>query len=506
MKAIRLREIRLFLPVLLFFLGGCSPRTAYTNPVIYSDYSDPDVVCVDGEYWMTASSFNCSPGLQILHSTDLVDWEVVSAALPEGLSYQGDTSSATRHGCGVWAPSIRYHDGLFYIFWGDPDYGIFQVHSADPAGEWSEPVCVAEGKGMIDPCPLWDDDGRVWLVHAWAKSRCGFNNILSVCELDSSVTTCISGHVTVFDGFENGQVTTEGPKFYKRGSEYVILCPSGGVKTGHQLVLRSDTVDGTYRMRVAMHSGDSKVFGPHQGGWVKDAEGGDWFLHFEDRYAWGRVVHLQPMTWTDDGWCIIGVDTDQDGIGEPVASHPRPAPFRRKPRSGRPDLLFQYQGNAPSTSEGSYALDSASNLWLEPSLMLEKISGPEMEYSDRFPVPPAGRQGIIVFGTDYATIEVAVRDGKAFILRKECLGADKGSPEAVVDSLLIPDACDEVRLGVVIKERRNYESPEYDGKDTYSAVCTFNYSFGPSDPKPLGPEFIARPGRWIGAKTGSFHL
>ena len=504
MKGLSSREIRLFLPVLLFVFWGCSSRQDYTNPIIYADYSDPDVVCVDGEYWMTASSFNCTPGLQILHSTNLVEWEVVSAALPEGLSYQGDTSWGTRHGDGVWAPSIRFHKGLFYIFWGDPDYGIYQVHASDPLGEWSEPLCVIPGKGMIDPCPLWDDDGRVWLVHAWARSRCGFNNILSVRELSPDCTVAISDTVTVFNGFENGQVTTEGPKFYKRGEEYVILCPSGGVKTGHQLVLKSDSVTGPYKMRVAMHSGDYQVFGPHQGGWVSDAKGSDWFIHFEDRYAWGRVVHLQPMSWTEDGWCIIGVDTDGDGIGEPVLSHSRPAPFRRKPVPARPELLFQYQGIA-SAAAGSPQMPDV-NLWLEPSLMLQKITGPEMEYSELFSVPEEGRQGIIVFGTDYSTIETAVRDGRTLVLCKVCLSADKGGAESVLDSLTVPEGCTQVRLGVTIRERRNYEMPDYDGKDTYSAVCTFFYSFDSSAAQPLGPDFIAKPGRWIGAKTGSFHL
>lgn len=504
MKGISLREIRLLLPVLLFVSGGCMSRPVYTNPVIYADYSDPDVVCVDGEYWMTASSFNCTPGLQILHSTNLVDWEVVSAALPEGLAYQGETSEETQHGNGVWAPSIRYHEGVFYIFWGDPDFGIYQVHTSDPLGEWSEPLCVIPGKGMIDPCPLWDDDGRVWLVHAWAKSRCGFNNKLSVRGLSSDCTSAVSDTVTVFNGFDNGQVTTEGPKFYKRNGEYVILCPSGGVKTGHQLVLKSATVTGKYEMRVAMHSGDVDVFGPHQGGWVTDAAGKDWFLHFEDRYAWGRVVHLQPMAWTADGWCIIGEDIDGDGIGEPVLSHERPAAFRSKKLQDKPELKFQLQGNHSMSGTCNKDSGPAANLWLESSLKLEKIEGPEMEYSETFSVADEGRRGIIVFGTDYSTIELVSSGGKDFVVRTECLGADKGNPEVIVDSVLVPSDCGEVRLGVSIAECRDFELPDYDGKDTYSAICTFWYSFNTA--ASLGPDFVARPGRWIGAKVGSFHM
>lgn len=97
----------------------------YKNPVINADYSDPDV-CVGGDgtdFYMTASSFNCIPGLPILHSKDLVNWEIVGHALRE--LTPKDVFDSTAHGMGVWAPSIRYHNGEYYIYWGDPDYGVY---------------------------------------------------------------------------------------------------------------------------------------------------------------------------------------------------------------------------------------------------------------------------------------------------------------------------------------------------------------------------------------------
>ena len=140
----------------------------YRNPVLHADYSDPDVCAVGEDYFLTASSFNCTPGLPILHSKDLVNWKIVNYALKkvEPVEYYNEA----RHGKGVWAPSIRFHEGVFYIYWGDPDFGIFMVKTRDPYGEWDKPVLVKAGKGMIDPCPLWDDDGRVYLAHAWAGS------------------------------------------------------------------------------------------------------------------------------------------------------------------------------------------------------------------------------------------------------------------------------------------------------------------------------------------------
>lgn len=299
--------------LLLFLL--ISLHSFFTNPILHSDYSDPDVIKVGDDFWMTASSFNCVPGLPILHSKDLIHWTLVNAALPELYS---DSFDAPSHGNGVWAPSIRFHQEKFYIFWGDPDIGIFVVTADNPLGEWSKPSLIIEGKGLIDPCPLWDDDGRLYLVHGWAGSRAGFKSILTICELNPETFRQIGENILAFNGKETGNPTVEGPKFYKRDGWYYIFAPAGGVKEGWQLVLRSRDVFGPYEWKKVLHQGDSDIHGPHQGGWVEDAAGESWFLHFEDRYAYGRVVHLQPMQWLPDGWCSIGVDTNGDGIGEPV--------------------------------------------------------------------------------------------------------------------------------------------------------------------------------------------
>ena len=123
----------------------------YKNPVIHADYSDPDVCVVGEDYYLTASSFQCIPGLPILHSKDLVNWEIVGYALDK-LEPEAEFSKPS-HGNGVWAPSIRYHQGWFYIYWGDPDHGIMMVKAQHPTGPWTKPFCVIPGKGMIDPCP-----------------------------------------------------------------------------------------------------------------------------------------------------------------------------------------------------------------------------------------------------------------------------------------------------------------------------------------------------------------
>ena len=193
----------------------------YTNPVINADYSDPDVVAVGDDYYLTASSFNCIPGLPILHSKDLVNWELIGHAVTK-LQPESEFDKPS-HGNGVWAPCISYHNGEFYIYWGDPDYGVFMVKTKNPAGKWDEPVCVIPGKGMIDTSPLWDEDGRVYLVNGWANSRNRFASVITVRELNAEGTKAISDPVIVFDGNGTENRTCEGPKFYKRNGWYWVM-------------------------------------------------------------------------------------------------------------------------------------------------------------------------------------------------------------------------------------------------------------------------------------------
>ena len=167
----------------------------YKNPIINADYSDPDAIRVGDDYYMTASSFNAVPGLPILHSKDLVNWSIIGHVFREQIPL--DVFSKPQHGNGVWAPAIRFHAGEFYIFYPDPDFGIYMTRATDPAGEWSKPVMVKEGKGWIDPCPLWDADGKAYLVHAYAGSRSGIKSILVVNKMSPDGTHLLDDGVIV---------------------------------------------------------------------------------------------------------------------------------------------------------------------------------------------------------------------------------------------------------------------------------------------------------------------
>ena len=183
----------------------------YTNPILYTDYSDPDACRVGDDYFMVASSFCNAPGLPVLHSRDLVNWRVISYALE---TIPGSQFDVPLHGKGVWAPAIRYHEGEFIIFFPMPDEGIYVVKTKDPWGRWDEPTCLYKGKGWIDPCPFWDEDGRAYMVSAFAKSRIGFKSILNLCEITPDCLHMIDEGKHIFDGNVENQETIEGPKMY----------------------------------------------------------------------------------------------------------------------------------------------------------------------------------------------------------------------------------------------------------------------------------------------------
>ena len=478
----------------------------YTNPVLYADYSDPDVCAVGEDYYLTASSFNCIPGLPILHSRDLVNWSIIGYGLQEQTPKEVFDKPA--HGKGVWAPSIRHHEGEFYIYWGDPDYGIMMIHTTDPKGPWSEPVCVIPGAGMIDPCPLWDEDGRCYLVHAWAKSRSGFNSVLTVRELSADGARAIGLPRIVFDGGQENH-TSEGPKFYRHNGYYWIMCPAGGVALGWQLAMRSKSPYGPYECKQVLWQGKSAINGPHQGAWVHTAYDEDWFLHFNDKGAYGRVVYLQPVDWSS-GWPIMGQN------GEPVTKY-------RKPKSSatavcnpqesddfHDGLGLQWQWHANynhfygmPTAEGTmrlYTNQLEGSLWNAANLLLQKPTAPRFTATAK--VRMAAKEdgqygGLVMMGRDYSAL-VIVREGDHFLLEQHtCLEADKGRPEThrTVTSLQ-PTFVD-----TILYSPANYMDI-YLRMSIKDGVCCFSYSLNGKRYKPAGEPFTMREGRWIGAKFG----
>ena len=476
----------------------------FVNPIIHADYSDPDAVRVGDDYFMVSSSFSAVPGLPVLHSKDLVHWDLVNHALPRLVPEAN--FSTPRHGAGVWAPAIRFHGGRYWIYYPDPDYGIYVITAADPRGQWSAPILVKAGRGLIDPCPLWDDDGNVYLIHAFARSRAGFANVLHLSRLTPAGTAVADAGRIVIDGDRiPGYMTLEGPKLYKRNGWYYVFAPAGGVKQGWQSVFRSRRIDGPYEGRIVLAQGTSDVNGPHQGALVDTAGGEWWFLHFQDAEAYGRIVHLQPVVWKDD-WPVMGDDADGDGTGQPRRAWKKPAlpawtstspPSSDSFQGTALGRQWQWQANPqrwwwelqPGAGLRLRAVPSERNLWQASHLLMQKWPAPAFTATavvDVAQLRIGERAGLIVFGTDYAWIGVERGEGPQRVILRVLENAAQGGEEKDVAGMDAPPGL--LTLRVTVAE---------------GGVCTF----AAGDARrmtALGLAFTAKPGRWVGAKVGLF--
>jgi beta-xylosidase len=499
----------------------------FCNPVLYADYPDPDVVRDGSDYYMTVSSFHCTPALPILRSRDLVNWTIINHALEKLPHPRFD---AVHPGCGVWAPSIRKHAGLFWIFFAMPDEGMYCTTARHPADSWSAPHLVQEGKGLIDPCPLWDDDGNAYLVHAYAGSRAGIKHRLRVRPMAADGSKLLGeGHIAFDDPL--GHPTLEGPKFHKRDGYYYILAPAGGVETGWQLALRSRHIYGPYQEKVILEQGSTSINGPHQGALVDTPAGQWWFVHFQDAKLYGRIPHLQPARW-ENGWPHIGIDLDHNGIGEPVARHRKPLGGEGRPcgpasvgdahghilaadasltapqtsddfdppQFGAPRLGPQWHWNANHYSnwfsltarEGWLRLYAQSvstplDLVLVPSVLLQKFPARSFVVETRVDFSSANAfpcAGLAVIGKQYAALALRAseRGGDSAELELVCLV--NGSVAAVVRVPRVPVS---LRIGV-----------------SGGGRCSFSYHTDASPPHRLPVQFEAVEGVWVGAKIGLF--
>lgn len=296
-----------------------SPLCAYTNPILPFDFSNPDVIRLGKYYYMTYSSYASTPGLPILRSEDGVHWNYADAALKDTIPGYGHLDACPA-GRGVCSPSIRFYEGRFYIYYSDPDIGIFCIRSAAKTESipcvWEPAVLVKAGKGLIDPCPVWDAKGRCFLVHAFEGSRAGFQSALAVCHLSSDGLSVVRGDELVFDGHpENPAI--ESPKWYRRNNYYYIFCQVGGEKNGWQVCLRSKSPYGPYEVKRVLEQDTTDIDGPYRGAWVEH-----WFYHSQDVGTAGRIIHLQPLKWYHN-WPVIGDE------GRPVMSaKDEGAPFK----------------------------------------------------------------------------------------------------------------------------------------------------------------------------------
>mgnify|MGYP005833901315 CR=1 FL=1 len=278
----------------------------YTNPVIPGFHPDPSV-CKKGEdYYLVTSSFEYFPGVPVFHSRDLIHWEQIGHCLTR--RSQLDLEGAPCAG-GIFAPTLRYHNGLFYMITTNVSgRGNFYVTAKDPAGEWSDPVWVDEG--FFDPSLLFDDDGKVYYTRRQGES-------IVQAEIDINTGKLLTDLRVVREGMCSPDV--EGPHLYKINGMYYMMCAEGGTRRGHmETIGRSTSPWGpfqpcphnpilthrNYTSEPIRDTGHAELVEAHDGSWWAFFLGTRHY-EYDGLTHLGRETFLTPVTWTEDGWPVV---------------------------------------------------------------------------------------------------------------------------------------------------------------------------------------------------------
>ncbi len=276
----------------------------FTNPVIPADFPDPDVIRVGDTYYMVNTTMFVFPGVTLLKSKDLVNWEYCSNAVPRfDFSPCYDLEGCHRYSHGQWATSLKYHNGKFHLLFITLDEGGFYLTADQAEGPWDIRKLP---KGFYDPGLFFDDDGKVYVSHGYSE--------ISITEVDSTLAPISEDSLVFVGDIRRG---LEGAHVYKIDGYYYLYCTYGGLD-GFQAALRSKNIYGPYEQKVVIRdTTDGPNYGIHQGALIETQTGKWWTMLFVDSGPFGRFPSLQPVTW-EDGWPMVGVN------GKAVTTHRKP--------------------------------------------------------------------------------------------------------------------------------------------------------------------------------------
>jgi xylan 1,4-beta-xylosidase len=331
--------------------------TRYRNPVIPGFHPDPSVTRVGEDYYLVNSSFEFFPGVPVFHSRDLVHWRPIGYALTRDsqLPLQGARASG-----GVFAPTIRYHQGTFYMITTNvTGGGNFFVTARDPAGPWSEPVWI-RGQGGIDPSLFFDEDGTVYLQSTGGAPGAGGERGIHQSTIDVATGELLSQPRLIWSG--TGGRYPEGPHLYRIRGRYYLMISEGGTEYGHMVTIaRSESPWGPFEAcphnPILTHRDtqmDQPVQGTGHADLIQDHEGHWWMVFLGFRpvgggywHHLGRETFLAPVTWSDDEWPVVnggepvGLETEAEGL----PAHPFPPEPTRDDFDGPLGLVWNHLRN-----------------------------------------------------------------------------------------------------------------------------------------------------------------
>ena len=289
----------------------------FKNPILPGDFSDPDVIRVGGDYYLITSTFQYSPGMALLHSRDLVNWQYLShcAADLTQIGPELNWDRMNRYNRGIYAGALRFHGGKFWVFFTTMDEGVFMTTAKNPAGPWEPLTRLTDKAGFDDPCPFWDDDGKAWLLLS-TPGKQWWTHFFSI-STDGKTLDLASDEV--LDNYQ----TSEGNKLYKFGGVYYLFHNEvRGERVG--VMMRAKSLHGPWEKKTILENWPGRRDRePNQGGLVQTERGDWWFITQQGRGGYdGRPSHLLPVQWID-GWPIPGA-VDKNGAGAITWSGKKP--------------------------------------------------------------------------------------------------------------------------------------------------------------------------------------
>ncbi len=289
----------------------------YRNPVLPSDYSDIDAIRVGSDYYAISSTFQYSPGMVILHSYDLVNWEILSHVTNDltQIGAELNWNKMNRYGKGIWAGSIRYYNNKFWVYFFTPDEGLYMSVASNPAGPWQPLHKMWDTKGWDDCTPFWDDDGQGYLIATNYADKYKIHLFKMITDGKELLMAS--------DSIIHQSRGSEANKLYKINGWYYHYYSEVKSEGRVPMMGRSKSIYGPYENKQIFHVNKSKDKEPNQGGLIQTANGDWWFFTHQGTGSWeGRAACLLPVTWVNE-WPIIG-EIGKDTIGNMVWQYSKP--------------------------------------------------------------------------------------------------------------------------------------------------------------------------------------
>lgn len=411
--------------LILFLCGSCkvaSVSSNFTNPVVYADVPDMDVIRVGDDFYMMSTTMHLMPGAPVMKSKDLVNWEIISYVfdrLTDTPSY--DLIGGTVYGRGQWATSIRYHKGKFYVLFSpnDKPYRSYIYTATDPAGEWT---LLTRTQHFHDSSLFFDDDDRVYVFSGTGALR-ELKGDLSDVRPDGV-------NMTIFERDDAETGLLEGSRMVKHGGKYYLLMiswPKG--ESRRQVCYRADKITGPYEKIVILKDNFDGFPYVGQGCIVDDVKGNWYGMIFQDRGGIGRVATLMPCRWID-GWPILGDEMGKVPLvmKKPVQGYPEKA-LVVSDDFNNSELKLNWQWNHNPVNEawslterpGFLRLKTnrvVDNLFLAPNTITQRMEGPEcsgviaMEVSN---MKEGDVAGFSAFNGDAALLSVTMKNGRKYL-------------------------------------------------------------------------------------------